>query len=115
VTLEVSDADTAEAHRTGDVPVLATPRLAALCEEAARRAVMDNLDEGETTVSSRIELSHVSPVPVGARVTAEAVLERIEGRRLVFAVSVGDNRGLVAAGRVTRVVVETARVLKKTI
>jgi predicted thioesterase len=85
----------------------------ALCEEAALHAVSAELAPGQTTVSARVELSHVTPVPVGAEVHAEAVLERVEGRRLVFSVSVGDSRGLVAAGRVTRVVVETERFLKK--
>jgi fluoroacetyl-CoA thioesterase len=113
VEFVVTDADTAAAFSTGDVPVLATPRVVALCEEAARLAVIEELNQGETTVSSRVEVSHVSPVPVGATVTAEAVLERIEGRRLVFAVSVGDMCGLIAAGRITRVVVETERFLKK--
>ena len=93
--------------------MLGTPRLIALCEEAALMAVAAELGPGETTVSSRVELSHVTPVAVGAEVRAEAVLERVEGRRLVFSVSVGDSRGLVAAGRITRVVVETERFLKR--
>jgi fluoroacetyl-CoA thioesterase len=113
LTLTVSDGDTAAALCTGDVAVLATPRLVALCEEAALRAVAFHLPSGHTTVSSRVELSHVAPVAVGASVTAEAVLERIEGQRLVFAVSVGDSRGLVAAGRFTRVVVDRERFIKK--
>ena len=43
------------------------------------------------------------PTAVGELVTAEATLERVEGRRLIFTVSVTDHRGLVAAGKVTRV------------
>ena len=113
VSLTVTDADTAVTFGTGEVAVLATPRVVALCEEAARLAVAAALSQGETTVSSRVELSHVTPVAVGATVRAEAILERVEGRRLVFAVSVADSRGLVAAGRVTRVVVETDRFLKR--
>ena len=111
--LTVGEADTAVAFRSGDVAVLATPRLIALCEEAALLAVVDDLAPGETTVGSRVELSHVTPVAVGAEVRAEAVLERVEGRRLIFSVSVSDGRGLVAAGRLTRVVVETERFLKR--
>jgi predicted thioesterase len=111
VKVTVTDEDTAIAWRSGDVAVLATPRIVALCEEAARLAVTDELESGETTVSSRVELSHVSPVPVGATVTAEAVLERVEGRRLVFSVSIIDERGLVGAGKLTRVRVERQRFL----
>jgi fluoroacetyl-CoA thioesterase len=113
VSLTVTDADTAVAFGTGEVAVLSTPRVVALCEEAALQAVAGALGPGETTVSSRVELSHVTPVAVGVTVRAEAILERVEGRRLVFAVSLADSRGLVAAGRVTRVVVETDRFLKR--
>ena len=113
VSLTVADADTAVAFGTGEVAVLSTPRVVALCEEAALRAVARELEPGQTTVSSRVELSHVTPVAVGATVRAEATLERVEGRRLIFAVSLADSRGLVAAGRVTRVVVETDRFLKR--
>jgi len=113
--LTVSNDDTALAHRTGAVAVLATPVVIALCEEAAILALDGALEAEETTVSSRVELSHITPVAVGATVTAVAVLERIEGRRLIFAVSVDDARGLVAAGRVTRVIVETERFMKKTL
>jgi predicted thioesterase len=108
----VSDDDTALAHGTGSVPVLATPRVIALCEAAAVAAVAASLADDETTVSSRVEISHITPVGVGTSVTADAVLERVEGRRLVFAVSVDDCRGLVAAGRITRVIVSTVRFMK---
>jgi fluoroacetyl-CoA thioesterase len=113
VKLTVSASDVAPAFGTGSVPVLATPRVVALCEAAALSAVDPTLASDETTVSSRVELSHITPVAVGTSVTAEAVLERVEGRRLVFAVAVTDQRGLVAAGRVTRVVVQTDRFMKK--
>jgi fluoroacetyl-CoA thioesterase len=109
----VTDADTAVAYGTGTVAVLATPRIVALCEQVALEAAAPSLGHTETTVSARVELSHVAPVAVGAKVRAEATLERVEGRRLVFAVSVTDDRGLVAAGRVTRVVVDTDRFMKR--
>jgi fluoroacetyl-CoA thioesterase len=55
------------------------------------------------------------PTAVGRRVRAEATLKKIEGRRLTFKVSVSDERGLVAAGTVTRVVVDTERFLEKSV
>jgi predicted thioesterase len=61
----------------------------------------------------RIQLDHLIPVPVGGTVRAEATLERAEGRRLTFQVTVTSERGLVAAGRLTRVVVNRARFLEK--
>ena len=113
VELVVSDADTAIAHRSGSVAVLATPRLVALCEEAAVSAVDGELEPGSTTVGMRVQFDHLAPTMVGAPVTAEATLEKVSGRRLTFTVSATDPRGLIAAGKVTRVVVDVERFLDK--
>jgi fluoroacetyl-CoA thioesterase len=114
VELTVSDADTAVALRSGDVPVLATPRIVALCEEASMAAVADHLRDGETSVGHTVQLDHVVPTAVGGRVRAEATLSRVAGRKLTFTVSVSDSRGLVAAGKLARVIVDTERFLEKT-
>ncbi|MBA3280988.1 MAG: thioesterase [Acidimicrobiia bacterium] len=114
VELVVTDLDTAIAARSGDVAVLSTPRIVAMCEEAAVAAVEGRLPAGDTTVGMRIQLDHLAPSAVGSRVTADARLEKVEGRRLRFSVSVNDDRGLVAAGKVTRVVVERDHFLDKT-
>lgn len=113
VKLVVSDGDTAVAHRSGEVPVLATPRLIALCEEAAHAAVAPEIPEGQTTVGMRVQIDHLHPTNVGSTVAAEATLEKVEGRRLVFTVTVEDHGGLVAAGKVTRVIVDTEQFLEK--
>jgi fluoroacetyl-CoA thioesterase len=113
VELVVTEDDTALALKTGDVPVLATPRVVTLSEEATVMAVEGELAEGTTSVGYRVQLDHLAPTAVGGRVRAEATLEAIEGRRLTFRVSVSDGHGLVAAGRITRVIVERARFLEK--
>ncbi len=113
VTHTVTEADTALAQGTGTVPVMATPYVVVLAEQAAVQAVANNLPAGHTTVGYRVQLDHLAPVAVGEVVTAEAVLETIEGRRLVFRVSVKYRAGLVAAGRITRVAVEEDRFLAR--
>ena len=113
VTRCVEESDTAAAFRSGDVPVIATPRVVALAEEATVEAVAGALAEGHTTVGYQVQLTHLAPSPIGASVTAEVVLESVEGRRLMFRVSVTDGRGLVAAGYITRVVVERERFLER--
>jgi len=107
-TFEVGPEDTAKALGSGDVEVLGTPRLIALCEEAACRALEPSLagSPERTTVGVRVQFDHLVPVRVGARVKAEATLERVEGRRLTFTVSASDATGLVGCGKVTRVLVE---------
>lgn len=113
VELTVSEADTAIALRSGDVPMLGTPRVVALVEEATCRALDGKLDPDLTSVGMRVELSHLMPVPVGGTVVAEAHLDRVEGRRLTFNVSVTNERGLVAAGKVTRVIVRRSEFLER--
>jgi fluoroacetyl-CoA thioesterase len=113
VELTVTDADTALAMHSGEVAVLSTPRIVALCEEASMQAVSGRLAQGETTVGHTVQLDHVAPTRVGTAVRAEATLKKVEGRRLTFAVAVSDTRGLVAAGKITRVIVATDRFMEK--
>ena len=113
VELIVGDGDTAIAMHSGEVAVLATPRVVALCEEATMMAVSGHLATGETTVGHTVQLDHVAPTRVGSQVRAEATLKKVEGRRLTFAVAVSDTRGLVAAGKITRVVVVSDRFMEK--
>ncbi|MGI8709744.1 MAG: thioesterase family protein [Acidimicrobiales bacterium] len=113
VELVVTEADTAAAVGSGDVAVLATPRIAALVEETAVAAVAGSLRAGETTVSMRVQLDHLTPAAVGETVTATVKLDKVEGRRLLFSASVSDARGLVAAGKLIRVVVDRGAFLDK--
>lgn len=113
VDLTVEDRDTASAIRSGDVPVLATPRIIALVEEATVAALEGELDPGQTTVGVSVQIEHISPTGVGRSVRAECSLEKVQGRRLVFTVSARDDHGLVAAGKVTRVVVDREGFLGK--
>ena len=111
--LIVGDADTARALGSGQVDVLGTPRLVALLEEATCDAVDGRLDPRSTTVGMRVQVDHLQPTPVGAEVVAEAYLDKIEGRRITFTVTASDSGGLVAAGKVTRVVVDVERFMGK--
>lgn len=109
----VTHDDTAAAFRSGDVPVLATPRVVSLCEQATVDALRPHLGDHQTSVGFRVELTHLVPVLVGSTVTATATLERVDGKRVSFNVTVTDRCGLVAAGRVTRVVVALEAFMEK--
>ncbi|CAB4941912.1 unannotated protein [freshwater metagenome] len=71
------------------------------------------LDPGQTTVSMKVQIDHLAPSAIGQTVTAEATVEKIQGRRIMFTVSVHDDHGLIAVGRVTRVVVNIEEFLAK--
>jgi predicted thioesterase len=112
-SMVVTEDDTALAVGSGDVPVLATPRLLALCEETACLVVGGRLGPGRTSVGAGVQFDHLAPVRVGSTVEAEATLDKVEGRRLMFTVTAADDAGLVGAGRMTRVVVEVDGFLAK--
>lgn len=109
----VIPSDTSASMGTSDVPVLSTPRIILLAEQAIAAALDGRLEPGMSAVEHRVELSHLAPTRVGAVVRAEAVLEAVEGRRLIFRASITDPHGLVAAGRFTRVQVSTAEFLER--
>ena len=109
----VGPSATAEYIGSGDMPVLATPALAALMENAAMTAVAAELPEGSTTVGTRLELSHVKASAVGAEVTAEAVLTAVDGRRLTFRIEARDGQGLIGECIHERFIVDRERFLAK--
>ena len=107
--LVVGVADTAAALGSGDVPVLGTPRVLALCEAATVAALAGHLDPDVTSVGTRVEVDHHRPSRPGAFVQATAVLREVAGRRLVFAVAVTEPDGPVARAVIVRAVVPRAR------
>jgi predicted thioesterase len=113
VQLTVTDADTAQAVGSGDVPVLGTPRVLALVEAATVGATANRLPAGATTVGTRVELGHRAPTPVGRTVVAESRLAKADGRRLTFEVVVRDGEVVVAEGWVERIVVDRQRFVQK--
>lgn len=112
VTHTVTDDDTAIALGSGDLAVLATPRLLAWSEEATCAAVA--LDDASTSVGTRVELEHLAPSPVGAEVTVTATVVHRDGRLIRFQVVAHDAEGIVlATGEVRRVVVDRERFLSR--
>ncbi|MFI9808570.1 thioesterase family protein [Streptomyces sp. NPDC052301] len=113
---EVTEADTAERVGSGDVPVLATPRLIAWLEAATVRAAAPFTEPGRTTVGTGIRVQHLQATRVGGQVDVTAgPPSTVAGRRLTFPVRAVDGAGrLVATGEIDRVVVDRERFLKET-
>ena len=109
----VTETNTAAAVGSGSLPVFATPVMAALMEAAAVNALEGRLAEGETTVCTRMDISHDSATPVGLKVWAEAELTAVEGRALSFSVAAFDEAGAIGAGIHTRFLVDVDRFLAK--
>lgn len=98
---------------SGDMDVFATPALVALMENAAMRAVQDELPEGSTTVGAWIETSHLKPSALGENISATAILEETDGRKLTFRISAQDSKGIIGEGKHIRYIVDRERFLNK--
>lgn len=98
---------------SGDMEVFATPAMVALIENAAMRAVKNELEEGTTTVGTEMQTSHIKASKLGAEITASAELIEVEGRKLTFSVKAWDEVGVIGEGRHTRFIVNRERFLAK--
>lgn len=115
VTFTVGEDDTALALGSGSLPVLGTPRLLAWCEAATCAAVEGDLQPGQTSVGTRVQLEHLAASPVGARIEVGATTSYADGRlrRLTVSARDLDSGKVLAAGEVTRVVVDAERFLSR--
>ena len=113
VAVEVAPQNTALAMGSGDMEVFATPAMVALMENAAMNAVAEFLPDGSATVGTKIDVSHVKASPMGAKITAEAELVAVDGRRLEFKVVAYDEKSVIGEGNHTRFVVDKERFLAK--
>lgn len=106
-TLEITVTSnlTAAAVGSGTLNVYATPAMIALIEETAWKSVAPYLEEGQSTVGTRLDVSHVAPTPLGMTVRCETELTEVDGRRLVFAVNVYDEAGVIGKGTHERFII----------
>ena len=111
--LTVADTVTAIQMGSGDMPVLATPAMMALMENAAMLAVADELPEGCTTVVGHIESSHLKPSKIGDKVTATAEVTKVDGKKIEFKVSAYFGEALLGEGTHLRFIVDRKRFISK--
>ena len=109
----VCEQNTAASVGSGDLPVFSTPYMIALMEEASQSSVAPHLEEGQSTVGTKISVSHDAATPVGMKVWAESTLTEIDGRRLVFEVRAFDACGPIGQGTHERFIILRQRFLEK--
>ncbi len=109
----VSEAQTAVQLGSGDMPVLATPAMMALMENAAMLAVADELPNGCTTVGGYIESSHLKPSKIGDKITATAEVTRIDGKKIEFKISAYSGDTMLGEGTHLRFIVDKDRFMSK--
>jgi fluoroacetyl-CoA thioesterase len=95
------------------VNVLSTPRLIQLLEAAAIKAIHEFIPAEKVSLGTEVKIKHLSPTPLGMKVTANAILKGIDKNRLFFLVDAFDEFEKVAEGEHERVLVSKERFLQK--
>ena len=98
---------------SGLVDVFATPMLVALVEQTCYESVLPYLDEGQGTVGTLVNVSHLSATPIGKCVWCDSELVEVDRRRLVFSVKAYDECGLIGEGTHERFVIDIAKFMEK--
>ena len=111
--LTVTEAVTATTMGSGDLPVLATPAMMALMENAAMLAVAPHLPEGSTTVGGHISASHIKPTPVDETVTATATVTKVDGKKIDFEVKAHWGDVLLGEGTHLRFIVDREKFMSR--
>jgi len=108
--LTVTDAMTVVFEELGAThPVYATWMMVKHMEEAGRKVILPFLDADEDAVGYAVDVVHLAPTPVGGRIRARAVLERVDGRRIHCRVEAHNEHEKIGEGRTVQVVVARAR------
>jgi fluoroacetyl-CoA thioesterase len=109
----VSEKNSAKAMKSGELNVYATPSMIALMEQAAYKSVAAELEEGNGTVGTLMNVSHISATPFGMEVTAVSELVEIDRKRLVFKVEAFDERGKIGEGTHERFIIDNEKFQEK--
>jgi predicted thioesterase len=113
VEIIVSETNTAAHLGSGSITVYATPALVALMENAAVRALVGHLSDGQTTVGGQIDVRHLAATPVGMKVRARAELTEVSGRKLTFQVQAWDEEELIGEAKHIRYIVDVDKFIRK--
>ena len=109
----VTQSNTATAACSGALPVFGTPFLCALMEEAAWKSIAPHLEAGQSTVGTRLDISHDSATPVGMKVWAESEVTQVDGRRIELKVAAYDEKGPIGQGTHQRFIVQDEKFLAR--
>ncbi len=111
--LTVTESVTARVVGSGDLPVLATPMMMALMENAAMLAVSNELPEGSTTVGGYIQSTHLKPSKIGDEVRVIAEVVNVEGKKIEFKVAAYSGDTLLGEGSHIRYIVEREKFMSR--
>jgi len=105
--------NTAKFLGSGELPVFSTPSMVALMEQTCQQSVASELEDGQGTVGTKLEVTHDAATPLGMKVYAESELIEVDNRRLVFNVTAYDECGVIGTCRHERFIISNEKFLSK--
>ncbi len=114
ITINVTVDKTAKVMGSGTLDVFATPAMVALMEQTAAQSVQPHLEEGVTSVGTKINVEHLSADPIGIEVVCESTLTQVDNRRLCFDITVSDKHGIVGKAYHERFLIKSESFMAKT-
>jgi fluoroacetyl-CoA thioesterase len=90
-------------------PVLATPVMIMIMENAALNAIKPYLDSGESALGTRVDVRHLAATPAGRLVKGEATVTSVDGRRIEFSIRASDGSEEIGVGTHERMVIHLAK------
>ena len=90
-------------------PILATPVMIMVMENAALNAMKPYLDASESALGTRVDVRHLAATPAGRTVTGKAKVTKVDGRRIEFSVEATEGAEVIGIGTHERMVIDLAR------
>lgn len=113
VTTTVSEKNTAKTVGSGSLDVFSTPMMIALMEEAACECLKDGLEAGQTSVGTLINAEHKAASPIGATISATAVIDAVDGRKVSFTVTANEGEKEIGCGKHDRFIVDEEKFMSR--
>lgn len=104
---------TAASAGSGTLEVFATPYMAALMENAACSSLASCLEEGQSSVGTGLDISHISATPIGMKVWAESEVTSVEGKKITFKIAAFDECGPIGSGKHERFIIGIDKFMEK--
>ncbi|MDI6696412.1 MAG: thioesterase family protein [Anaerolineales bacterium] len=98
---------------SGSLRVLATPSMIGMMERVSHALIAQQLPEGYSSVGTLVNVQHLAPTPMNARVRVLSQVVEVDGRKVTLHVEAWDDQEKVGEGQHQRVIIEVQRFLQR--